>query len=510
VSNELPRLQETLDALPVAIYLTDSEGRLVYFNPAAAKFSGRTPDLGSDYWCVSWKLFWPDGTPMPHDECPMAVALRGGPVLDGVEAIAERPDGARVWFTPYPRVLRDERGTIVAGVNMLLDITERKLAERDHGLLAAIVDSTDDAIISKNVAGMITSWNQGAQRIFGYAAAEAIGQNITLIIPPSRLAEEAAILEQLRRGQRVNNFETVRLRKDGATLDVSLTISPVLDSAGRIVGASKIARDITDRKRADQLLRKNEEQLRILAQALEIQVSFRTQELQRRNQEIVEQSQQLQELSQRLFRTQDEERRRIARELHDSAGQLIAALSMGLAQINNAGGENLEVVRLVKYSESLVHQVDKEIRTMSYLLHPPLLEEYGLCRAIQWYLEGLRDRSGLDIALHGAENLGRLSIDLELAIFRILQECLTNIHRHSQSKAATIRILRDGEVVTIEVEDYGRGIPAEKLAAILSHRSGVGMAAIRERLRPFEGSLNIRSGENGTTVSVIFPRAVRQ
>ena len=216
------RFREMIDLLPAAIYTTDAEGRLTHFNPAAVEFSGRVPELGTDHWCVSWKMFLPDGTPLPHDQCPMAVALKEGRIIDGAECIAERPDGRRVWFTPYPRPLRDAEGRIVGGVNMLLDITERKAAERASGLLASIVDSSDEAIISMNLDGIITSWNRSAERLFGHKAEEAIGRNVALIIPPDRREEEATILERLKRGEQVEHFETVRVRKDGSTFDVSL------------------------------------------------------------------------------------------------------------------------------------------------------------------------------------------------------------------------------------------------------------------------------------------------
>src|ERR1051325_5437065 len=141
------------------------------------------------------------------------------------------------------------------------DIIEREREERAPALLSAIVDSSDDAIISKNLEGIITSWNKGAERVFGYTAAEAVGRSITMLIPPDRLHEEPKILEQLKRGERVNHFETIRMRKDGSLLDISLTISPVKDSDGRVMGASKIARDITERKRSEAALLENEQKL---------------------------------------------------------------------------------------------------------------------------------------------------------------------------------------------------------------------------------------------------------
>ena len=209
----------------------------------------------------------------------------------------------------------------------------RLKADKAIGLLAAIVDSSDDAIVSKSLGGVITSWNAGAERIFGYTTEEAVGQHISLIIPPNRLSEERIILERLSRGERIDHFDTVRMRKDGTTLDVSLTISPVRDAAGKIIGASKIARDVTQRKRVERALHESEARFRLLADALDTQVQFRTQELQRRNAEILHQSERLRDLSGRLLLIQDQERRHIARELHDSAGQTLVALGMNLAQL---------------------------------------------------------------------------------------------------------------------------------------------------------------------------------
>jgi PAS domain S-box-containing protein len=237
-----------VDALPAAIYTTDAEGRITYFNPAAVTFSGRVPALGKDHWCVNWKMYRPDGTPLQHDQCPMAVALKEGRDIDGEEAIAERPDGTRIWFAAYPRPVRDDGGRVVGGINMLLDVTERKRAERARAHLAALVESSDDAIVSKDLNGAIASWNPAAELLFGYTALEAIGKSITMIIPSDRLDEETTIIGRIRRGERVDHYETVRRRKDGTMVDISLTVSPIMDANGRIVGASKIARDVTERK----------------------------------------------------------------------------------------------------------------------------------------------------------------------------------------------------------------------------------------------------------------------
>jgi two-component system, chemotaxis family, CheB/CheR fusion protein len=244
--------REVLEALPVAVYTTDADGRITFYNEAAVALWGHRPKLGDDQWCGSWKLYRADGSPLPHDQCPMAVALKEGRAVRDIEAIAERPDGSRVPFLPFPTPLFDSSGTLVGAVNMLMDLTDRRRAESYEQRLSAIIESSDDAIVSKNLNGIVTSWNRGAERLFGYAADEVVGQSITILIPPERHHEETMVLERIRRGERIDHYETVRRRKDGTSVDISLTVSPVRDTVGRIVGASKIARDITERRRAQE------------------------------------------------------------------------------------------------------------------------------------------------------------------------------------------------------------------------------------------------------------------
>src|SRR5450631_53665 len=248
-----------LQALPVAVYTTDAAGHITFYNDAAAELWGMHPELGKSEFCGSWKLYWPDGTPLPHHECPMAMTLKERCPIRGMEAIAERPDGTRVPFIPYPIPLFDASGVLTGAVNTLVDITERHQAEqriresetRYRGI-AAVVESSEDAILTRNLDGVITSWNHGAVRLFGYTAEEMIGKPITILIPTERLDEEKTILARIRRGERIDHYETSRQRKDGSIVDISLTVSPVRDQEGRIIGASKIARDVTERRRAEQ------------------------------------------------------------------------------------------------------------------------------------------------------------------------------------------------------------------------------------------------------------------
>src|SRR5262249_29491577 len=153
-------------------------GRITYYNRAAVELAGREPRLGTDEWCVSWRLYSNDGRPLPHDQCPMAVALKENRAVRGETAILERPDGSRIPCAPFPTALRDASGRLIGAVNMLVDLSDRRVAEDAHGYLAAIVESSDDAIVSKTLDGIVTSWNRGAEAIFGYKAAEMIGQPI--------------------------------------------------------------------------------------------------------------------------------------------------------------------------------------------------------------------------------------------------------------------------------------------------------------------------------------------
>jgi PAS domain S-box-containing protein len=245
------RYKQVVQNLPLAIYTTDRDGTITLYNEPAAELWGRRPVIGRDLWCGSYKCLKLDGSELPLDESPMAVTLKTGQPVRGQEIIIERPDGQRRNILPYPTAIRDSLGQITGAVNLLLDVTERNLAHMVSQRLAAIVESSDDAIVGKDVDGIINSWNRGAERVFKYKANEVIGKPVTILIPPERQNEEEQILERIRRGEQLKHFETIRRRKDGTLIDVSLTISPVKDPGGTVIGASKIARDITERKRTE-------------------------------------------------------------------------------------------------------------------------------------------------------------------------------------------------------------------------------------------------------------------
>jgi signal transduction histidine kinase len=284
-----------------------------------------------------------------------------------------------------------------------------------------------------------------------------------------------------------------RVRRADGTLGWTYSRAvPLLNGNGEIREWFGAASDVTARKEAEENFRK-------LAQTLDAEVRARTRELE-------EQSTQVRDLSWRLLRSQDEERRHIARELHDSVGQTLTVLDINLELfMQEAGYKSSEGASKIEEIKKAVQQLHREIRTTSYLLHPPLLDESGLYSAISWYLQGLRERSGLEVRFEISEQFGRLPGEAELVIFRLVQESLTNIHRHSESKTASIRIDRESNQITLDIRDQGKGMSSDRMAEIQSGRSGVGIGGMRERLRQFEGTMNIESDSSGTRIFATVP-----
>jgi signal transduction histidine kinase len=284
-----------------------------------------------------------------------------------------------------------------------------------------------------------------------------------------------------------------RVRRADGTLGWTYSRAvPLLNGNGEIIEWFGAASDVTARREA-------EEKYRRLAQTLDAEVRARTRELE-------EKSGRVRELSWRLLRSQDEERRHIARELHDSAGQTLTVLGISLAQLAQKAGRNApELASEAEQIQETVQQLHREIRTTSYLLHPPLLDENGLYSAVSWYVQGLLERSGLEVHLDISKDFGRLPSEMELAIFRLVQECLTNIHRHSESKTASIRVSREPNQITLDIRDQGKGMSGARLAEIQSGLSGVGIRGMRERLSQFEGAMKIESDSLGTRVFATIP-----
>ncbi|TKC09899.1 PAS domain S-box protein [Pedobacter polaris] len=245
--------EQLIKESPLAIYTCDANGRVTFFNDSAAVLWGRKPELLKDYWCGSWKIFHPDGRPMELNSCPMALTLKQGKSFAGEEIVIQRPDDSFRSLLVYPSPVFSEDKVLLGAYNTLVDITENKSGEEKHAILSAIVESSDDAILSKGLDGVIKSWNTGAQKIFGYTEQEMLGRHISTIIPPALISEEEVIISNIKAGKKVDHFQTIRMHKDGHEIDISLTVSPIKDAFGNITGASKVARDISEIKRAERM-----------------------------------------------------------------------------------------------------------------------------------------------------------------------------------------------------------------------------------------------------------------
>jgi len=351
-----------------------------------------------------------------------------------------------------------------------------------------------------DLRGGLTYVNPGFLETLGYSESDVASGKLRwdAITAPEYADADARAVEQLRACGRCDVYEKAFVSKDGRRIPV-LIGAATLDSAE---AGSEIACFVTDLTP----LRAAEDALRQANEELEKKVVERTAKLEAEILDRKRAENNLRELTGRLLRTQDEERRHMARELHDHAGQTLAALSLNLAALQEAAANRSpEVITLATESQQLSDDLSKEIRTLSYLLHPPLLDEAGLASALRWYVNGFSERSKIKVDLVVPETMERLPRELELVIFRVVQEGLTNIHRHSGSSSARICMVCSNRMLDLEISDQGKGIPAERQLDMIAARIGVGVRGMQERVRQFNGTLKISSDGQGTKVLVAIP-----
>jgi PAS domain S-box-containing protein len=389
-----------------------------------------------------------------------------------------------------------------------VEVAERRRIEESlrssQARFAGILQISAEAVISADVDQRITLYNQAAEKTFGYTAQEAMGQSINMLIPERFCAAHVKHVTQFAESAKQSLLMSARRqvfgrRKDGTEFPMAASVSR-LDVGGERV-FTIICSDVTEQTRAA-------EQLRRAHDELELRVRERTADLEKTNQslqgEILERKraeEEVQELSRRMMRVQEEERRNLARELHDGATQNLVALALNMAGILNSGGLAPGAQNMIEECVRLVENCTSELRTISYLLHPPLLEELGLHRTLRGYVDGFSRRSGIAVTLTTEGELEQLGFDVELAVFRIVQECLSNVHRHAHSATASILLSRSGQLLILEIADQGRGLRPGADSA------GVGIAAMRERVRLLKGQMEIKTGASGTTIAIRLPLA---
>lgn len=458
-----------------AIFILDPQGRVISWNMGAERIKGyRASEIIGQH----FSSFYPaEEIAAGRPQALLDAAARLGRSED--EGWRVRKNGERFWARVTLTAIRDTQGALIGFGKVTRDLTEQKQSDsairiqeqRFHMFVQSVQDY---AMFMLDPDGNVMTWNLGAERIKGYKAADIVGQHFSCFYPPD--IRHTKPMYELEVAAKEGRFEDEgwRLRKDGSKFWANVIITALKDEAGHLIGFGKVTRDLTSRMLAEKLLEESEHKLR-------------------------DSEKSLRELSLHLLRTQDEERRRIGRDIHDSLGQYLSVLKMRLESMNPPSGVSEEIAECA----NLVGECVKEVRTISYLLYPPMLEELGLTSAIPWYLEGFSQRSGIKTAFEAPADFGRLARDTELVLFRVLQESLTNIQRHSGSTTAEIRISRDGSTVTMEVADQGKGMSpgtVERGSQSWASSLGVGLRGMAERLSQINGTLDVFSDRNGTKV----------
>jgi PAS domain S-box-containing protein len=492
------RFRSAMTNMAEGLVMLDAQGRITYMNPAAETLFGWTSAelLGKEIHQTTHYKF-PDGSPYTTTNCPLLQVLRSGAAVREQEDLFIRKDGSflPVVFSASPVKTDGATGGMVV---CFRDDAKRRQAEealrQSERIYRGIGESIDYGVWICDEHGRNVYASPSFLQLIGLTQQQCSEFDWAHAMHPEEVsATREAWQKCVRNGtnwEREHRFRTA----DGHWHHILSRGVPIRDSQGKILYWAGINLDIQHRKEA-------ERQLQQLVQTLESRVSERTLELENATTK-------LRELTGKLLQTQDEERRRIARELHDGAGQLVVAMSMNLNSIVNEKEKlSVQARQNLEQNQALIEQASREIRTMSHLLHPPLLDEVGLDSALRWYIDGFSERSKITVETKLASGFTEdLPRDMALSVFRIVQESLTNIHRHSESPTALVQIDRSPSEITLVIEDKGKGVPAQIQSKISSGElTGVGLRGMRERVRQFGGHLDVRLNGHRTRVMAVLP-----
>jgi PAS domain S-box-containing protein len=508
----LEKYTDLYDFAPVGYFSVDEAGVILEANLTSAALLGIERSR-----LIQQRLPLLVSAPSRPDLLAFLKKVFRGPTNEACEALLQPEGGWTLWAA-----FRAVSAVSLAGTGKwcritFVDITARKHVEAERARLAAIVETSEDAIISEDLNSVITSWNAGAERLFGYTAREAIGRSITMLIPRNRINEEPEILERIRRGDRLKNYETVRRRNDGSLLNVSLSISPILDSHGQITGVSKITRDITEQKRAEEARRRNEVLAASNRKLQQEIVRRRTVEetlkqVAQHERQLLRQARQLHAqqrlLSHRVLLAQEDERKRISRELHDVIAQTLTGINVHLAGLKLAAARNPEDLeqnigrtqRLVAHSVTIVHEFARELR-------PAVLDDLGLIPALKTFIKHFHSKTGIVVRLSAGPEVTQMNGDKRAVLYRVAQEALTNIARHAKARRVEVKIQKLDHTVCLTITDDGKGFKPELLLQKRKQQR-LGLVGMRERAQMVMGTFTIQSEPGkGTTVRVQIPLA---
>ena len=431
-----------------------------YFGLGSAILTVATSMFGIWFWLLA-----PGRSPLERSEIFGLVAFLLFSCV--IMAFAEATRRSKAKQHKAQQALRESEIRLKLGMQQMQNEIERRSAEIEQKTAqtrgqAKLLDLANDAIFVRTASDRVSYWNQGAERLYGWTKEEALGR-LTDELFQTRFLVPLSEIEKTDRWQ----GELLRVKRDGSEITVASRWTTLRDRDGKFAGWLEINTDITARRRAEDAARR---------------------------------------LSGRILSLQDDERRRIARELHDSLGQYLVSLKVNLDLLSDVVKEARENA-IISECLQAVEECLSETRTISHLLHPPLLDEAGFTSAARWYVEGFAERSGFQVNLDIPPDLERLDRDVETTLFRILQEALTNVHRHSGGSMVSITLLLDAEQVQLQITDNGKGIPEGRLRHLKEDDSatGVGLAGMRERVRELDGSFAISSELPGTTITVTIP-----
>ena len=458
-------LAAALQAAPSGLLLCDRNLRIVGANPAAEQLSGVGPaQIGS---ALADAL--PDTTGGVADAIDQAFSAGETSGELDVRGAGGHPG---LTVRVFPVRTAGERVEVVGC--MVADASARERSDRDIEELSAIVASSDDAILSKGLDGTIRSWNAAAERLYGYTAAEAVGRSIALVVPDDLASEIGAILREIAGNRRVEHFETIRRRKDGSLVEVSLSISPVHDRDGRVVAASVIARDVSGRRALEAALKESE----------------------RRRREILAS----------MLRAEEAERSRIATELHDDTVQVMTASLFALDRVALIArrSENGQIESAVTVTRATLEEATARARRLMFELRPAILHEQGLVAAVNVIADQTRRETGARTAVRGAT--GRYGHAVEELAYRSIQEALTNVRKHAGATEVEIHLLDDGEALHCEITDDGRGFDTEAVRDRPGAALHAGLDTMTERVRAAGGETTVDTAPGkGTRVRVRIP-----
>jgi PAS domain S-box-containing protein len=470
------RFRMLIEDLHVGVLILGPTSQIQFANQQALDICGMTAKqvLGKTTHELGLVAIREDGSELPFSMRPGPRAASGKAVRNEVVGFRRPGSGQIVWIYGSAIPQFDSDGSVRRIIATLTDITDRKSMEAElektSELNRQILLSVQEGIVVHDRELRYEVWNPFMERMTGLASRDVLGKHPLDVLPFLRESEAYANIQRALLGEVSSSLDiTYSVPETGQAGWCDGDFAPLRNEKGEIVGAIVTVRNVTERKRREE---------------------------------------ELHQLSSRLLQLQDEERRRIARDLHDSFAQSLLAVNLNLAQLRKSGGTlNPEGQRVLEEARKIMKGLAQEIRSLSYLLHPPVLDELGLTSAIEEYASGFSRRSGIRADVEISSEIGRLPQDVETALFRIIQESLGNIQRHSGSASARILLKKDPSRLTLEVSDLGHGFSIVNLdeEPLRTSTLGVGILGMRERMRQLGGRLEIRSDSSGTTVRAALP-----